>query len=120
MKTRHFTITPRHIVLVAAGFIVCGFVGYFAYQLLPAFRAPKIVLEMPASDMTAETPNLIFRGRLQDGTRLMVNHDDVYVDGEGNFSQRMWLASGLNTLEIIAANKFGRQSKLTRYIVYNP
>ena len=118
MKARRFAITPKHIVLASSLLVVAAFAGYFFYELLPVFRAPKIVLDAPSGDLIVEEPELTLRGHLEGGTRLQVNHEDVYVDEEGEFLQAVWLALGVNVIEMTAENKFGRQSKLVRYIIF--
>lgn len=112
-----FYITPRHITVVFVALCSAGIIGYFSWLLLPVFRSPRLLLLEPARDGIVSTPELTLKGTLQDGARLTVNHEEVYVDADGNFRQPMFLASGLNIIEFTAEGRFGRKAKLTRYII---
>lgn len=123
---RRITITPRLTAAVASSLIVLAILGYFAYRLLPAFRKPQLIIEQPATNVVVTTPEFMVFGKVELGMRLAssyverltINRDEVYLDETGHFSQPVYLASGVNALEFIVESRFGRKTKVTRYIIY--
>ena len=111
-------ITPRHVTMFFSAFCMLGACGYFAWILFPVFQAPRLALEEPKDITTlATTPEEELRGSVGDGARLTVNREEVYLDADGNFAQPLFLASGLNVIEFMAKGRFGRETRLTRYII---
>ena len=102
------------------GIAVLGVLSYFAWQTYPVFRAPRLAVLEPGKDMSVTDPRIMLRGSTDPGARLTVNREEVYVDGDGNYAQPMVLMSGLNVIDIAAEGRFGRKTKLTRYIIYQP
>ena len=47
---------------------------------------------------------------------VKINGENVYVDFNGSFSKDVRLAAGLNTIEVVAVNKFGKSTKILRQI----
>lgn len=113
-------ITPHRVKVIFTGLLVLVALGYFAYLLYPTLRAPRIELWEPPGNISTHDAELLLQGRVKMGARLTVNQEGVYVDRDGNFSQPMYLASGLNVLEFTAEGKFGKKSRLIRYVVFKP
>lgn len=110
-------ITPRLATNTGIGLVVCLMLGYFTWQLSPVFRAPRLLLLVPKRDLIVADPEFFLAGGMDKNSTLTINHEDVYVDGDGNFSQQIYLTSGLNTMDITAESVFGRKTNITRYII---
>src|SRR3989344_969674 len=111
-------ITPHRARIIGIAGVACLLVGYFFYQLLPVFRAPHITLLEPQRDSVVLNPRLTIRGAVSKEARLTINRQLLYVDGDGNFTQQVYLVSGINAFEVIAEGKFGRKTKLMKYVEY--
>ncbi|MDO8557877.1 MAG: hypothetical protein Q7S09_01640 [bacterium] len=114
-----FAITPNRTVKVFFSAAIFLVLAYFAWQLYPIFRAPLLVIFEPDSFSTVSNAHIVLRGSTEQGARLTVNRQQVYVEESGNFSQPMLLASGVNVIDITAEGRFGRRTKVTRYVMYN-
>jgi len=111
-------VTPKRTRMIAIAGGVLLIAGFFAYQLTPVFRAPRLTLVEPQRNIVVLHPRLTLRGAVDGEARLTVNHEEVYVGEDGIFTQRAYLALGTNTFTVIAQGKFGRRAELTRYVTY--
>ncbi|MFH1246710.1 MAG: helix-turn-helix domain-containing protein [Candidatus Liptonbacteria bacterium] len=81
---------------------------------------PTITVSDP-SDSPAKVvdANIVLRGTLDNGDQLTVNGETVTVSGEQWFKD-ISLQPGLNTIEIQASKRLGKQTILVRQIFYEP
>lgn len=100
-----------------ASVAVVAIAGYLFFRLLPVFRAPQIVLSSPVLDINVADPMFALKGRVLGAVRLTADGEEVYVDGDGNFEAPMYLASGVNIINVAAEGRFGRKATITRYVV---
>lgn len=112
-------ITPNITLNIFIGIVILGILSYFAWQVYPVFRAPELMVFEPATDLYTANSNLMLRGNAESGARLTVNREEVYVDESGNFSQPLVLTSGVNVIDSTAEGRFGRRTRVTRYIIYS-
>lgn len=107
------------------GVVVAGFVlpvgGYFGYQLSLLLSAPDLSVTVPASGISWSTEGAAtIGGTVKERARLSINRRPVALDEHGKFAERLYLAPGLNTIEIEAVNVSGRSLKEVRHIFYQP
>ncbi|MBI4135018.1 MAG: helix-turn-helix domain-containing protein [Candidatus Sungbacteria bacterium] len=112
----------RHAVL---GVVVAGFVlpmgGYFGYQLSLLLSAPDLFVTVPASEISRSVEGAVtIGGTVKERARLSINRRPVALRERGQFEERLYLAPGLNTIEIEAINVSGRSLKEVRHIFYQP
>lgn len=106
-------ITPRTIVLIVTALVVAGVFGYL-YREFQSFAAePRLVILEPAPGSIVETSEITLLGKTDKGARVSVNGEAVFVGGEGDFSEKLTLQSGLNTITIVSINRFEKQKTET-------
>jgi hypothetical protein len=113
-------ITPRMAVLTLVGLSVLLVISYFLWRLIPIFRSPELVLETPRDRTVTSVREVALRGRVEKDSKLIINKEEIYVDGEGRFDRTAYLDLGQNTFDITAKGKFGREADRTIYITYRP
>lgn len=116
-RLSQLAITPNIAFKTISGIVVLGVVSYFVWLVLPIFRSPALMVFEPEGNNIVSGPDIMLRGATDAGTRLTVNREEVYVDENGNFSQPLALVSGVNIIEFTVEGRFGRKTKLTRYII---
>ena len=63
----------------------------------------------PESD-TVREESVMVRGQTTETAKLQINGQEINVDTEGYFSQKVGLKRGVNTIEIRAQNRIGKEN----------
>jgi cytoskeletal protein RodZ len=120
-----FVITPR-LVLIALMALVVGGVFVYLYQEFQSFAAvPRLVITNPADGAVLEQSEVELRGETDKGAQVTINGEPVFVGSEGEFSEKLTLQQGLNSVTIVSMNRFDKQKIVTlsveaRYAVSDP
>lgn len=80
-------------------------------------RPPLISLTSPTGEVSDDRQVLI-SGEVSEPAKVTLNGAPLSVEAGGRFSGSWRLASGRNTLEVIAADKAGNQGRSSRTITY--
>jgi len=109
-----FVITPRSIVVVMI-FLLVGGAFFYLFREFQAFAgAPRLIILSPAERTTIiETNEIIVQGKTDKGARVSINNQSVFVGSAGEFSDKLTLQSGLNTVTIVAINRFDKEKSET-------
>ncbi len=109
-------VNQRNFVLAVAGLALAAIIGYFAYEAR-FLREPRLELRHPARDLIIEADAIELSGRTDPEAELTVNGRPLYIGETGEFEERLLLVTGLNRLEFEAKNRYGKTTRITRYIV---
>jgi len=111
----YFTLTPKKITIFFGSLLLIGLLVYLWHQLNFLTGPPTLVIE-PRENIAVQSESISVKGRTDSGINLEINGENVYVDFNGSFSKDVRLAAGLNTIEVVAVNKFGKSTKILRQI----
>lgn len=82
---------------------------------------PTLSVSAPAEGLVTNAQELTVTGTTNDATSkpvtVTVNGEAVAVNGDGTFSKAITLASGTNTVTVIATDKAGKTTTVTRTVV---
>ena len=109
-----FTPSVVKFGLIGLGVIAVGL--YLTLSVTSLARAPELELEEPTSDRSVTDSSIVFVGHTQSSAQLTINDQPVHVSDDGYFRQVLSLQEGINDIEIVASNKLGKESRLTRRI----
>lgn len=98
--------------------IVLAAVFYLVWQFRNFSRNPSLAIEEPANDITVHQEEITFSGTADQEGVLMINGQEVFVDEGGKFQEQIYLQNGLNTITVVVRDRQGRESSLTRKILY--
>jgi cytoskeletal protein RodZ len=116
-ESRKFSLTPKTIILVTSLVLAVVFLGYVIWQVRSVLTPPYLEITDPVSDITVSGSSFVITGKVEVGAEVMINNQAISnIDKNGQFSESLFLSSGLNIVEIVAKNKFGKTSKITRQI----
>lgn len=108
-----FVITPKMVVLAVSIMSLVGIFGYL-YQEFSRFAAePTLVVLEPTPGMVSEASEVILRGKTEKGARVSVNGEASFVGSEGDFSEKLTLQPGVNTITVVAINRFEKSKTET-------
>ena len=114
-KSFYFILTPKKITLLFGGLLLTGLLAYLWYQFSFLVGPPTLAVE-PKGDVVVQNESMLIKGRTDSGVSLKVNGEDIYVAFDGSFAKDVQLVAGLNTIEIVAENKFGKSTKVLKQI----
>lgn len=111
-------LTPKRIGAIVAILFLIALSLFIGYRLFAFLRKPQFVLESPRTrEMRVSDRLVAVRGSVERESNLTVNGREIAIDSEGIFSGSVELRPGLNTLEFLATNRFGKVTKDIRYVI---
>lgn len=109
-------VNQRNFVLAVSGAALAAITGFFIYEFR-FLRPPKLDLAAPARNMLVAGDAFDIRGLTDPDADLTVNGRPLYSGETGEFTERMFLSKGLNRIELEAKNRYGKTSRIIRYLV---
>lgn len=103
------------VLLVGGGLLLVGF--YFVYQLRDWILLPELTIDVPADGVSLKGPDIVVEGNATPGVRLTVNGVLTYNEETGRFHTILLFPAGLQVIEVVAENRFGRIRSVLRQIV---
>jgi len=91
--------------------IVVIFAVYVFIQYSSLIFAPKLEITNPKDGSTIKTNVVEVSGKTDPYAQVLVNGEDVYVSLSGTFRKSIYSFSGDNEIEVIAKNRFGKESR---------
>lgn len=79
--------------------------------------SPELNLETPREQEAVAGGTVKVKGRTEKESQLTVNGREIKIDGQGNFEEDIELATGLNTLEFLTRNRFGKENRAVRHVL---
>ena len=108
-----FVITSKTVTLSIVALLTVGVFGYL-YQEFTRFAAePELVILEPTPGAISEVSEVMLRGKTEKGARVSINGEASFVGSEGEFSEKLTLQSGVNTVTIVAINRFEKSKTET-------
>lgn len=120
LRLPRVVFTPGLLLTLFSALFICLFLGYVVWQYQSFAGPPKLVVSHPASDLTTTEGKIEVWGKTGKEAILTINGQRVLLAEDGTFSNLISLGEGLNILNFVAANKLGRQSRLTRQVTVLP
>ncbi len=106
-------ITPRSVVMVLIVLSVSSAFIYLYREFQSFAAAPRLVILEPQSGAQIETSDVTVKGKTDKGVRLSINDQPVFVGSEGEFSEKLILQPGLNSITVVAINRFDKKKRET-------
>lgn len=106
----------RSPVFIVMGFTVLFLIGYLGVNLVSSYSSPRLSFFDGGGNQETTDRTHTFRGITHPESDLTMNGRVVYLNERGEFEERVLLAGGLNAFEFAAKNKFGKITKVVRYI----
>ena len=116
-KQKDFPITririQRAVYLLVAVFLLLG--GFLFYQYRSAFIDPALNVTSPKEGAVTSLQVMV-QGKTDPSAAVMVNNSPAAVGENGEFSKRVTLFPGRETIEVRSKNRFGREAVIERRI----
>jgi len=113
-------LTPerlRHLLYAAA---LLALLLYGLYEARGMIAGPQIVIESPQNGATVTESRLIVTGVAKRISAISVNDRQMFIDEAGRFEEALLLLPGYNILVINAEDSYGRETRASLEVVYQP
>lgn len=117
VKQSQFMATPkiiRNVVIVSLALICLVYLGYRMGKIM---SPPTLSLYYPEENLVTDRNDIIVSGMAEAESEIIVNGEPVLSDKDGNFSKKINLKEGVNTVTVTAKKKFGRENIIIRQIL---
>ena len=112
-----FSITRKGLALFISSFFIILILWYFLYQFRYVIRPPTLSIASPKEDTVVGDDIFPITGSVEKEANLTVNGRQIYTNERGEFNDSVLLSAGLNRIEFIATNRFGKTNTVIRYIL---
>lgn len=109
--------TSRWVASLAALGAVAVVAGYLLWQFSSLTAAPKLDVASPSKDSVVDSSSIEVKGTAASGSDVFLNDVPLPSDVDGAFTTTLILQPGINEVRIVARNKLGKETKLTRNIL---
>ncbi len=116
METDIITYIKRAFIFIAL--IAIG--AYSYYQARPLIAGPLLLIHTPQNNATIATTSVTVTGVSKRINTLTFNDREIFIDEEGNFSEKLLLPLGYTIIEVTARDRFNRSVSQTLQLVRIP
>lgn len=106
--------TPQYFTAISVGGLLLAFFIYLVFSYLQFAGSPVLLVNSPANNAVVAEENVEVIGKTDPGATLTINDQVVSINENGSFDIKTPLQPGLNTLRIVATNKFGKKTIVNR------
>lgn len=114
---RSLVVTPKLVIAIASLLVLVAVLAYLGWQVSTLAAAPKLSVTNPSSDQVIQGSLVQIDGKATLGADVFINEAPVLTDSHGGFSEKVALQDGVNTIHIVAKNRLGKSSAVTRSIL---
>lgn len=109
---------PLLLRLAAVLLVIGGFMGYLGMQVKQIIDPPELMVYSPAEGLVTEDPVLRVQGKTEREVQVHINGKRIMNSENGFFDEEVVLSEGVNTLQLSAKKKHGKETRQTRHIIY--
>lgn len=106
----------KNLSILLAVLICLTYLGYYIKNII---EAPTLIITSPADNVKIEENFVNIQGSTEPEANVSINNKEVLIDPQGNFSQKINLSNGLNTISIIAQKKYSKKNTVIKRILVN-
>ncbi len=117
-KKDYAIITPKFVAIFFS-LLFLSIVGYYLWHQISSFSStPYLFVSYPPTDKVVNSPYIVVEGKTEASATLKINGENVFVDQNGHFREKITLRTGRNVLIIEALNRFNRISRKEINVIY--
>lgn len=105
-------VSSKKLWIVLVAIVLVGFLGLRLNSIL---GKPTLEVTLPE---TSVSQLIVVAGTVSPGDTLTLNGEVVYPNEGGNFQKEIQLEPGLNTLEFKVKRRLGRETTVTKQVIY--
>lgn len=90
---------------------------YIGFKVEAIITPPELEILYPSVDILTKDKFVTIQGRTLNGTHVIINDQDVLIEEDGKFSQKINLRDGINEIIITAKKDHSKDNTVTRRVV---
>ena len=95
------------ISIVVGVFILI--LGYGLFQARNIIAGPEITITTPQNGASVNDPLVVVSGIATNINSITMNDRQIFIDKQGNFSEKLLAPEGYTIIKVAAQDKFGRR-----------
>ncbi len=108
----------KFIKIIFFVLIILTILCYSYYQMKDYLKGPVLVLTEPVDNSTLYQNDILVKGYAKNISYISMNGGQIFTNQAGQFGEEILLSEGLNIIEIVVKDKYGRQNQQTLNLVY--
>lgn len=110
-------ITPRRIRNLIIFLIIAACFVYLGVEIKKIVSPPILDITSPQDNLVIDKNSVEVSGKTEPESAVTINGQEVFLDPQGQFREKIELVSGLNTIEIASQKKHSKKSVIYRHIL---
>jgi cytoskeletal protein RodZ len=106
-----FIVTPQKLAIYLMVILIVFGLAYLYREIGSFSDAPRLIVLNPEADAKTESNSLSVEGMTEKDAKLFVNDQPILVNDDGKFNENITLQNGVNTINLKAVNKFGKETE---------
>lgn len=94
-------------VSLVAGIVIL-ILAYGLFQARNLISGPEIVISTPENGESVNDPLVVVSGIATNINSITLNDRQIFIDKQGNFSEKLLVPEGYTIIKVAAQDKFGR------------
>lgn len=103
--------TGRILKIALACTVFILFIGYGVFEARKVIEGPEITVISPSTGGTVTDKLVTLKGTTKNVKTLTMNGRILYIDEQGNWSERLMLPPGYNIIELEGVDRFGNKTR---------
>lgn len=116
-RGRRIVFTGPLVTIGGVVMAVIAILWYLLWQFSALAAPPALELSSPDADRVLAGAVIDVAGKTTPGSDISVNDSPVLTDTDGNFSEKLALQDGVNTIRVTAKSKLGKSTVVTRNVL---
>lgn len=114
---------PKSIVLpkIAKYFVIILVIlvclSYLGYELKKILAPPFLEIVYPPDNLSTKEYSINIEGKTEPESTVLINDQQIFLDRDGEFKEKIELQKGLNNITITSRKKEGRETTVTRSVL---
>lgn len=114
---KNFISVPRVLKNLAIVFLVLICFFYLFFYLKNIFAPPPLEVFSFENNLVVDELKFNIEGKTSPESEVFINGSSIMVDSNGNFSEKIFLNSGINFITVSAKKKYSRENVLSKEIL---
>ena len=106
-------VTPPLILATLTGVVVTVMVSYIWLQVHRLTAPPPLEIITPSDETKVAIETIQVAGKSDPGMMIEINNQRIAQDTDGTFKESVALQSGINSITVVATNRFQKHSSKT-------
>lgn len=112
-----FFWSPKLTFTIGIGLAIIAILGYLGFQYYRFVAPPRLSVESPKENQTVSESDVTVFGSTDSDVKITVNNQPVLVSDDGKFSVSIPVAQETTEITVIAVNRSGKSTTISRRIV---